>query len=235
MTKAIIFDMTETIHTLNKDKMYAEFKSRIWQKHFSTSSFEEFKTAYFRAYSRYQVGLITNDIDFFKFIESQLNKPLTEQERTEMIKEHADSRVHFIEIMPGLIDTLEYLKPKYKLAMVSNCVKNWAEEDFKRMGFNPSKYFDADIASQTTGFLKPNPRSYLLALEKLGIPPEEAAYIGDDVLDLNGAYFAGLKTLVLFKKPTQVGHYTEYLSEGKLRPKQVHHEIDKLSELKALF
>lgn len=137
--------------------------------------------------------------------------------------------------MPGLIETLEYLKPKYKLGMVSNCVNNWAQADFKRMVFDPNKYFGVQITSQETGYLKPNPRPYLLALEKLGVSPEAAVFIGDDVLDINGAYFTGIKTLVLFKKEKQIGHYTEYLSEGKLRPKQVHHEISTLTDLKSIF
>lgn len=224
--------MTETVHTLDKDRMYAEFESKIWKLHFSKVSFEEFKKAYFRAYSRYQVGLIANDVDFFKFIEKQLGIMLSDVERQKIVKVHADCRVHFIELMPGLIETLDYLKKNYKLAMVSNCVWSWAVEDFKRMKFDPNKYFEVQVNSQNLHFLKPNPRIYLEALNQLKVSPEEAVFVADSVLDLNGAYFAGINHLILFKKPQEISHYAEYLSEGKLRPKQVSYEIDNLIELK---
>lgn len=233
MVKAILLDMTETVHTLDKERMYKEFQERI-AGHFRVS-FDEFKGAYFKAYSYYQVGLIENDVDFFKFIEKLTGATLTDDERSHVIKEHADCRVHFIEIMPGLIETLDYLKSKYKLGLVSNCVWNWALADFKRMNFNPEQYFEVMVDSQHFHMLKPNPRIYLEALNKLKIAPGDAAFVGDSVFDINGAYFTGFSNLVLFKKPNAISHYAEYLSEGKLRPKQVTHEIDNLTELKSIF
>lgn len=58
------------------------------------------------------------------------------------------------------------------------------------------KYFSVRIISAPLGFRKPDPRLFQLATESLGITPEEAIYVGNDMYrDVYGANRAGLHTI----------------------------------------
>ena len=233
--KAVLLDMTETIHTLDKERMLNEFKEKLWERYFPNVGFNEFKTAYFQAYSYYQVGLISNDKQFFKMLAKTLGCKFPGTEIKKLIHLHQNLRVHFIKLMPDVIPTLNYLKKKgYKLAMVSNCVRNWADKDFKRMRFNPNEFFDVQVSSQNTHYLKPNPRAFLAAIKKLRVKPEECVYIGDDIIDINGAKYTGIKIRILFEKPTQVCHYVEHIA-GTKSPTTADYVIQKLSDIRKIL
>jgi putative hydrolase of the HAD superfamily len=63
-------------------------------------------------------------------------------------------------------------------------------------GLGLQHYFDAVIALEDTGFKKPHEKPFLLALERLGLKPEEAMMIGDWAeRDMVGAKGVGLKTV----------------------------------------
>jgi len=63
------------------------------------------------------------------------------------------------------------------------------------------KYFDLLMASGSVGFEKPDPRIFRLASERIGVPPEEMAHVGDDYeADYLGAETAGLKGVLLDRK-----------------------------------
>jgi pyrophosphatase PpaX len=54
------------------------------------------------------------------------------------------------------------------------------------------RYFDVFVASDDTRRHKPHPEPLLLALERLGRAPEEAAYVGDAPFDVEAAKAGGL-------------------------------------------
>lgn len=79
-----------------------------------------------------------------------------------------------------------------KTALVSNAdiADLWYWKDCPLAGA-----FDAAVFSCDVGFLKPDPRIYRRALEKLGLPPEDCLYTGDGGhQELRGAREAGLST-----------------------------------------
>jgi putative hydrolase of the HAD superfamily len=56
--------------------------------------------------------------------------------------------------------------------------------------------FDAEVFSATCGLRKPDPRIYRLALEQLGVEPEEAVFVGDGANDeLAGAERVGMRAI----------------------------------------
>jgi len=58
-------------------------------------------------------------------------------------------------------------------------------------------YFDAVVTSDRAGSRKPSPRPFLVACERLGVSPEEAAAIGDSANDAQGARAAGCAPVLL--------------------------------------
>ena len=94
-------------------------------------------------------------------------------------------------VRAGTHEALDRLKSAgLKLGIVSNADGRVAD-DARRFGL--AKYFDVIIDSQVVGVEKPNPKIFQLALDALGVPPEEALYAGDIYsIDMLGARSAGI-------------------------------------------
>lgn len=104
---------------------------------------------------------------------------------------------HRLELYPGVKEVLDKLSEKYILGAVSDGQTAWAYPELCAAGLE--KYFKTVIVSGDYGFRKPDARMYNLALCKLGLKPEEAIFVGNDMFrDVYGAATVGLKT-VFFK------------------------------------
>ena len=64
------------------------------------------------------------------------------------------------------------------------------------LGCETGELFDAVAAGDEVGAKKPAPDVYLLALERLGVPPEEAVALEDSLNGLMSARAAGLRCVV---------------------------------------
>ncbi|MFZ1887334.1 MAG: HAD-IA family hydrolase [Candidatus Binataceae bacterium] len=95
-------------------------------------------------------------------------------------------------VRPGTHEALDRLKRAgYKLAIVSNA-EGQVEGDAQRFGL--AEFFDTIIDSHIVGVSKPDPRIFQIALERLGIAPDEARYAGDIYsIDMLGARAAGIE------------------------------------------
>ena len=94
-------------------------------------------------------------------------------------------------VRAGTHEALDRLKSAgLKLGIVSNADGRVAD-DARRFGL--AKYFDVIIDSHVVGVEKPDPKIFQLALDALGVPPEEALYAGDIYsIDMLGAHSAGI-------------------------------------------
>lgn len=82
---------------------------------------------------------------------------------------------------PEMVDLLGQVKPRLKLAIVSNA--SWTEEELERRLYGelglPKGFFDTVITSTSAGVAKPNPEIFRLALARLGVEPDEAIFTDD--------------------------------------------------------
>ncbi len=58
-----------------------------------------------------------------------------------------------------------------------------------------TEYFDGIIISAEVGVMKPDSKIYYLALESVGVKPEEALFIDDFIENIEGAKQVGLQTI----------------------------------------
>jgi putative hydrolase of the HAD superfamily len=87
--------------------------------------------------------------------------------------------------------TLAALRPRYKLGLITNGPSAIQRAKIERFGL--AGYFDALIVSGEVGVAKPDPAIFRLALERLGVEPAEALFVGDSPEhDLRGAAAAGV-------------------------------------------
>jgi putative hydrolase of the HAD superfamily len=97
-----------------------------------------------------------------------------------------------------LMDTLEYLNTKYKLAIITNGLSYMQNKKIDELGIR--KYFKEIIISEDIGIRKPEKEIFLLCCNRLNIKPLEAVYIGDNYeIDIIGANNAGLNSIWINK------------------------------------
>ncbi len=95
----------------------------------------------------------------------------------------------------GAVETIHALhEAGFRLALISNTFwpGNTHLADLDRYGLTP--YFEQLIFSADVEAWKPNPEVFQLALDAMGLEPEQAAYVGDSLyFDVWGAQQAGLR------------------------------------------
>ena len=107
-------------------------------------------------------------------------------------------------LMPGATELLEYLRPKYRMFILSNGFKELQSRKMHAAGID--KYFDELILSEDIGVNKPNRELYDYALQKTGSTLEESLMIGDMFeTDIAGAANIGMEQIYYNPKGKQ-GH-----------------------------
>jgi epoxide hydrolase-like predicted phosphatase len=84
------------------------------------------------------------------------------------------------------------LKPKYKIGLLSNAGDNWLKELFDEKDI---KLFDDIVLSYELGVIKPDPKIYEIAADRLDAKPEECVFIDDNQRHCNGGARVGMKTV----------------------------------------
>ncbi len=107
-----------------------------------------------------------------------------------------------------LMDYIRALRPRYRTALLSN-----AWPDLRRIlqeRWRILDAFDEVIISAEVGLMKPDPRIYHLAVERLGVTPTQAVFIDDFPLNVRAAQDCGLHA-IRFRNPAQARAELEQL------------------------
>jgi epoxide hydrolase-like predicted phosphatase len=91
-----------------------------------------------------------------------------------------------------LLEFLRSLRPERKVGLISNA---WSglRALITRQEFDD--VFDEMIISAEVGLVKPDPRIYRLALDKLGMLPEESVFLDDVLINVEAARSAGMQAI----------------------------------------
>ncbi len=96
-----------------------------------------------------------------------------------------------VRLVPGTMELLDYLKPKYHLHLITNGFQEVQHTKLSGSGIEP--YFETLTVSEEVGVKKPNPEIFHYALRKANATAEESIVIGDEMaVDINGARAAGI-------------------------------------------
>jgi putative hydrolase of the HAD superfamily len=96
----------------------------------------------------------------------------------------------------GVVETLAELRERgIRTGLITVCSEDtvdvWPETPFAGL-------FDAEVFSSACGLRKPDPRIYRLALDRLGVAPSEALFVGDGANDeLEGAERVGMRAILI--------------------------------------
>lgn len=94
---------------------------------------------------------------------------------------------------PKVRELAKSLRERYKTGLLSNTEKVGVMM-IKNDGLE--KDFDETVYSCEVGLVKPDERIYRLMLKKLGVKPEEAVFIDDKEINIDGARKVGMKGIV---------------------------------------
>jgi HAD superfamily hydrolase (TIGR01549 family) len=93
--------------------------------------------------------------------------------------------IPYDDVLPGLLR----LQGQVLVGSISN-----GNADLRTIGL--SHHFKVSVAAHELGVAKPDAAIFLAACKELGVAPEDAVYVGDDVLlDVQGAQRAGLRAV----------------------------------------
>lgn len=107
-------------------------------------------------------------------------------------------------LIPGATELLEYLRPKYRMFILSNGFKELQSRKMQTAGIDG--YFDALILSEDIGVNKPNRELYEHALQSTDSRLEESIMIGDMFeTDIVGAANIGMQQ-IYFNPKGKKGH-----------------------------
>lgn len=100
------------------------------------------------------------------------------------------------QVVAGVIPLLECLHGKVKIAVVSN---NLLAEQVEKLSYLKLDHLvDELVVSEETGFIKPDPRIFQVALQRVGCSAEEVVMVGDAwKADVLGATGAGIRAIWL--------------------------------------
>lgn len=96
-----------------------------------------------------------------------------------------------VRLVPGTMELLDYLKPKYHLHLITNGFQEVQHTKLSGSGLEP--YFETLTVSEEVGVKKPNAEIFFYALRKAQATAEESLVIGDEMaVDIDGARAAGI-------------------------------------------
>ncbi|MFN7776834.1 YjjG family noncanonical pyrimidine nucleotidase [Flavobacterium sp.] len=94
----------------------------------------------------------------------------------------------------GALDLLEFLKPHYKLHIITNGFHAVQDKKIKNSGIE--SYFQTITNSETAGVKKPHPKIFQVALSAAQCTPQQAVMIGDCLeADVQGALDVGMQAI----------------------------------------
>lgn len=123
-------------------------------------------------------------------------------------------------LIPGAVELLEYLRPNYRLHILSNGFKELQAHKMTTTGI--LDYFDTLILSEDIGVNKPNRELYEHALERTGAELATSLMIGDMFdTDIKGAANIGMDQLFFNPKGKNCTFEPTYMVDNLLKIKEI--------------
>ncbi len=157
-------------------------------------TYEELSRLVFESESsrKASIGKITTD-SHWEAVTRRLGRPVSEAKAIR--EEFFAGDV----IDASLVDFIRSLRPRYKTGVISNA---WPDLRDYLVEKHMDDAFDALVLSAEVGLMKPDPKIYRIALEKLGVSAREAAFVDDTPPNVEAAAALGMHG-ILFKEPVR--------------------------------
>ena len=195
----IFFDLDHTLWDFDKNSELAF--DRIFKERFANVKILDFIEKYIpinqACWKLYQHDKITHQelrYNRLKFSFDALNIEISDEDIDQIANDYIETLTDNNHLFEGAIEVLEYLKPKYKLHIITNGFAN--VQDKKINNALLSGYFKTITNSELAGVKKPNSIIFDYAVNVAQASKENCIMIGDCLdADVNGALNAGLDAI----------------------------------------
>ncbi|WP_299711828.1 YjjG family noncanonical pyrimidine nucleotidase [uncultured Tenacibaculum sp.] len=206
----IFFDLDHTLWDFDKNS--ALTFQQIFEEQNIKLDFDEFlkvyiplNLSYWRLYREDKISKEALRYKRLKDVFEALNYEVSD----ELIHQISEDYINYLPnhnfLIEGTIELLEYLKPKYKLHIITNGFKEVQYKKLNNSGIRD--FFDIIVTSESVGVKKPNPEIFNFALELANSKPENCVMIGDSLeADVIGSQ--NLNITPVFFNPNKEEHET---------------------------
>ena len=185
MIEAIVFDFDGLII----DTETPEFDT--WQE-----VFESYGVLLEREVWEWAIGRHNSDFNIYKHLAELCGQPIEPEEVRPRRRRRYLELVDQNPVLPGVEDYLDTAKAMgMKLAVASSSAPDWAEGNLKSREL--LHHFEFVLDAGDVEHAKPAPDLYTMAVDMLGVRPENALAIEDSMNGLTAAKAAGLYCVVV--------------------------------------
>lgn len=211
---AVLFDLFDTLLLLEKNEAYyppslKKLYEFLSQKGIKTP-FKDFKRVYFEVRDKFysESSKSLEEPHFNLRIAETLNRLGYNFEQSDPIvtgatEAFSEEFMRYVSLDPDALETLERLREKYKLGLISNfaipeCGWKLLEK------FSLKQFFDVVIISGEVNRRKPSAEIFERASKAIGVEASKTVFVGDMLdLDVIGPKKVGMKTVFIKRRPME--------------------------------
>lgn len=212
----VYFDLDHTLWDFDKNSEQAFdkiFKNDF--PHIDTTSFIEVYAPINQAcWKLYQVDKITHEELRYKRLKDSFDA-LKIKISDDNIDKMSDDYIRYLPesnlLFDGAIEILDYLKPNYKLHIITN---GFAAVQYKKLeNSGISSYFSSVTNSEMAGVKKPHPKIFEFALSLSNVSKENCIMIGDCIdADVKGALDFGMDAIHFNEQKVEIPNHIKQIN-----------------------
>jgi putative hydrolase of the HAD superfamily len=204
----VFFDLDHTLWDFDRNSEMAF--QQIFSDRFPAIRCSDFIEKYipinqncWKLYQNDQITHVELRYNRLKFSFDALGISVSDSDIDDIANEYIECLPNNNYLFEGAVEVLEYLKPKYKLHIITNGFASVQEKKIRNAAL--SDYFTTITNSELAGVKKPNSIIFDYAVNLAQTRKENSIMIGDCLdADVNGALNAGLDAIFFNEKKTQV-------------------------------
>ena len=196
----VFFDLDHTLWDFDKnsaltfDKIFKLNKLEIPLANF-IRVYEPINLHYWKLYRNEEIGKA--DLRYGRLYDAftSLGCKVDDEVINKLSDDYITHLSSFNHLFEDTLTILDYLKPNYKLHIITNGFKEVQQGKLKNAGIEP--YFKTVTNSEMVGVKKPNPKIFRHALDLAAAKVENSIMIGDNLeADIEGALNIGLQAIM---------------------------------------
>ena len=216
----VFFDLDHTLWDFDKNSEMTF--DRIFKTRFPEIKVQDFIEKYApinqECWKLYQHDKITHQelrYNRLKFSFDALNVEISDEDIDQISEDYIEFLTDNNHLFDGAIEVLDYLKPKYKLHIITNGFAKVQDKKINNAAL--ADYFSTITNSELAGVKKPNSIIFDYAIKVSNASKETSVMIGDCLdADINGALNAGLDAIF----------FNEKKIEAPVNIKQINHLLE---------
>jgi epoxide hydrolase-like predicted phosphatase len=199
--RAVIFDFGDVLFRTEDPR-----RRRKWEKHLGLPEGELVNLVFESEVADHSIVGQATEADVWRYVATTYS--LNDEQLSELRLDFWSSW----RLDAELVDFLGDLRPRYKTAILSNAWPG-AREVFTQM-LRLDEVVDAMIISAEEGVAKPDARIYQIAVDRIGVQPEEAVFVDDKEENVQVAQEYGIWSIQFKSTQQAIVDVQRYLDGG---------------------